>query len=239
MIMQTSCIYLPNARYLDIHVYMAWSHRDPRCRSFRHERALDCCTSDHVFERLLHKSGNTATIQPNQTTSRELSRERWHRIRKVLICPPSPNSCKLICLLNKEICVNIFSSCPHQNCWSNYHFHHFSWNKSTSNTVYTLQCQNRLTWTCFWRAVLDFADCSITVFPAIGWCRIWTIPSAMSGSVLTADTAWAPVWPLCPLAIYSCTNDKGRQKWVSFLANKSRNINAVPTVQKFGRRGVK
>lgn len=108
MIMQTSCIYLPNARYLDIHVYMAWSHRDPRCRSFRHERALDCCTSDHVFERLLHKSGNTATMQPNQTTSRELSRERWHRMRKVLICPPSPNSCKLICLLNKEICVNIF-----------------------------------------------------------------------------------------------------------------------------------
>lgn len=121
-IMYISCIYLPNARYLDIHVYMAWSHRDPRCRNFRYERALDCCTSDHVFERLLHKSGNIATIQPNQTTSRELSRERWHRMRKVLICPPSPNSCKLICLLNipnkKDLCKYL-SSCPQQNCWSN------------------------------------------------------------------------------------------------------------------------
>lgn len=176
-------------------------------------------------------------IRPLPVNCQESGATEWGKFWSS--CPPSPNSCKLICLLNKEICVNIFSSCPHQNCWSNYHFHHFSWNKSTSNTVYTLQCQNRLTWTCFWRAVLDFADCSITVFPAIGWCRIWTIPSAMSGSVLTADTAWAPVWPLCPLSIYSCTNDKGRQKWVSFLANKSRNINAVPTVQKFGRRGVK
>lgn len=92
-----------------------------------------------------------------------------------------------------------------------------------------MQCQNLLTWTCFWCAVLDLAACSITVFPAIGRCRIWTIPGAMSGSVLTADTARTPGWPLCPLAIHSCTNDKGRHIWLrSCLSNKSRKINVVP-----------